>query len=345
MPLRRTSRVPKPSLKARQNTKTTAADTISVNQQESSDDDWESICDASEAPALHDKMQTMPPPFPKKDKLDNGVKEPSGYDPCRQDSNTDITWLLQKLQADEASSKQLNMSHSAAPPFSNTLTGAVNPLVYLTGPSAETKAYDICDFVNLSAPITVEWSECKDSAEVLEQYIKAKSGAKRPKLEDVTVAQWGIANTRIMDKLFHADGIVNTIGLRQYMAYTCKVFELLQKYDRVKVLQYDRRYRMLQATHLFPWGTDLPHLDSMHLTQEISNKQTSGKTTAGGQQGKQQSTICHMYNQLHGCKFGQRCNFKHVCNKCQAGHPEFAHKDSIVAPSPSSSFTGSGQRQ
>jgi hypothetical protein len=183
-----------------------------------------------------------------------------------------------------------------------------------------------------------ELADCTDAAAALEQYIKAKTGARRPRLEDVTIAQWGLANIRIMDKLFQS----TISGARLYMAYTAKVFQMFGKFDRVKVLHYDRQYRTMQAASGFQWGTDLPHLDTIAFTpgtmldstltsphmQQNSPYMQQNKFP-GAQKGNnvKRDIVCKMFNRLSGCKFGTRCNFQHLCSNCQGAHPAFAHTD------------------
>ena len=74
---------------------------------------------------------------------------------------------------------------------------------------------------------------CAGPAETIEEYYKAKSGAKRPKLQDLTVAQWGLANTRIMNKLVMCNGTYDQECAHNYLAYTVKVFEMFGKFERV----------------------------------------------------------------------------------------------------------------
>lgn len=50
-----------------------------------------------------------------------------------------------------------------------------------------------------------------------------------------------------------------------YLSYTTKIYQLVQKCRLSSVLQYDREYRQLQASMDFRWGTDVQHLHMLHL--------------------------------------------------------------------------------
>lgn len=281
------------------------------SKKDASDDDWSSIADGDAGCNMNDVGY-----------------QPDRQPPVSQGIGEDITSILQRLHLASGPSKV--PAGTAAPPIltspNDTHFGAIDPMIYLTGAASTTRPLDICDFVYVSNPVTIEWEECKDTADALEQFVKAKSGARRPKLDNLTIAQWGMANTRIMDRLFPQFNAAT----RQYMAYTCKVFELFQVYDRLRVLQYDRRYRAMQTMCKFPWGTDLPHLDTLLLATPPSKPSTGSPGQSAGSEKtptKKGTAVCDMYNAVKGCKFGMRCNFKHECSKCHGPHPAFTHKE------------------
>lgn len=96
------------------------------------------------------------------------------------------------------------------------------------------------------------------------QQVVVKSSPKKPKLENVTLAQWSVANLAILYRLvseprLHAGNILD------YLSCTTKVCQLVQRYTLVSVLLNDREYRQLQARHEFRWGTDVPHFHTIHL--------------------------------------------------------------------------------
>jgi hypothetical protein len=223
------------------------------------------------------------------------------------------------------------VSPPAEAPATPYVSAYLDPRIYLRAPKASAPHLDICDFVNLSAPVRIEVTESSDAMSLFDQIMKAKSGPKKPRLEDVSVAEWGMANQRIMAELYDPP----TAEAEYYWAYTLKVFEMFTKFDRVRVLEYDRAYRVKQAASGFLWGTDLPHCNAMTVgAPGMGTSRQSGhgqfnamgnkKTWRGGDSGSR-PPICAMYNQPSGCKFGQKCNFLHICKSCESKHPAFTH--------------------
>ena len=137
-----------------------------------------------------------------------------------------------------------------------------NPSMYLRGPNSE-KYHDIVDYVYLTPPYQERVVDDCSSADLLDQLVKAKLGPTRPRLEDVSIAQWNIANMRILDVLLDAPTALGPI--RYYMAYTMRINTYFTKFDRVKVLLYDRAYRIKQAQFNTPWGIDIGFLKDNYL--------------------------------------------------------------------------------
>ena len=189
--------------------------------------------------------------------------------------------------------------------------------------------YDICDFV----PKAVE-------EEVViggqgEQQIVVKAGPKKPKLENLTLSQWSVANLAILYKLV-ADGKLKDESLMDYLSYSTKIYQLVQKCSLASVLLYDREYRQLQANMSFRWGTDVQHLHTLHLhfreklvTQgpNSTNQRRGTFESQGPKKGARQGVdICRSYNAAKGCSFA-RCKFKHICivPGCNKPHPVTSH--------------------
>ena len=57
-----------------------------------------------------------------------------------------------------------------------------------------------------------------------------KAAPKKQKLESVNIWQWSCSAIRIQDELMR-NGTLNDIGVRNYMAYMCKILELNSRYD------------------------------------------------------------------------------------------------------------------
>ena len=74
-------------------------------------------------------------------------------------------------------------------------------------------------------------------------------GTKKQKLEDVSLAQWVIGNTRIMYTLLFSNKLPINKDVRNYFSYTVKIRELANKYDWKSVLRYDDEYRHVQSIY------------------------------------------------------------------------------------------------
>lgn len=186
----------------------------------------------------------------------------------------------------------------------------LEPLAYLA-PKTATKYLDIVDFVS---PVTPEVQEEKVMGDG-DQVLVLKSGPKKPRLESITQMQWTAANTRILLELLQR-GDLKHDKILEYMAYTVKIAELADAYIWSSVLLYDRAYRQLQAKHNFPWGSDSPHLVTVHLRQ---------KQAVQGKLGVKME-ICKKFNR-NECTYGDRCRYRHVCSApgCQQGHARVDH--------------------
>ena len=206
-----------------------------------------------------------------------------------------------------------------------------DPQIYLSsaanGKSASVH-YDIVDFVsgNVEEEIIVGGSGSHQ--------VVVKSGPKKPKLENVSLAQWTVANLAILYKL-KGDAKLTGEGVFDYLSYTTKVCQLVQRYNLVSVLLYDREYRKLQCSHEFRWGTDVPHLHSVYLQPRVP-RQGNG-APKGGNSLRPQSTyspltldgkvICKLFNTKGGCHFKEACRFVHQCSHpgCHLLHSAVTH--------------------
>ncbi len=104
---------------------------------------------------------------------------------------------------------------------------AVDPQVYLRGGSdvmtlPGVVAYDIVDFINLVPPIVEE--------EVISEHGSAqiihRTATRKPKITEVSVEEWCLANTRIMDLLVAKCPQM----LKDYVVHAMKVCELCKYY-------------------------------------------------------------------------------------------------------------------
>ena len=189
-----------------------------------------------------------------------------------------------------------------------------DPQIHLstaTGKSV-TDFYDICDFVQG----TVE-EETIISEQGVQQLV-FKSGPKKPRLENLTLSQWSIANLAILYKL-SGENKLGGPSMLDYLSYTTKVYQLVQRFSLMSVLLYDREYRKLQAQMGFRWGTDVQHLHTLCLQPRDKQpsqgvKKPVGPKPTGGKQEKpkRDSPICRNFNSSKGCTH-QTCSFRHEC--------------------------------
>ncbi|OWF37875.1 hypothetical protein KP79_PYT05561 [Mizuhopecten yessoensis] len=103
-------------------------------------------------------------------------------------------------------------------------------------------------------------------------YVEFRIG-KQKALDKVTIEQWGYANIRIMNKLFQDGTLSNSVD---YFNYSATIFRLASKYVWLSVLLYDRKFRELQVTEGFQWGTH--HQDLMDLNLILKADSPTNKT-------------------------------------------------------------------
>ena len=190
------------------------------------------------------------------------------------------------------------------------------------------KFLDIADFVNLVPPLLEEQVLSEGNGTELVM----RSAARKPKLQNISIEDWCLANTRIMDEMY-SSGRLNNHSIRDYMAHTMKICELFRVYDRVSVLQYDREYRYKQACTNFRWSTDIQHLLNVHLLrkpvlQSVLTRQARQRVPFTP--ATESNEVCRLYSSGRGCRFGTQCKFAHICSEpgCKLPHPRINHTSS-----------------
>lgn len=152
----------------------------------------------------------------------------------------------------------------------------------------------------------------------------------------MTLAQWCVANNAILYRLV-SESKLNPSNMLDYISYSTKICELVQRFTLVSVFLYDRNYRELQAQNGFRWGTDVPHLQNVHLIPRIPRstynqtqksdslrptkyQQTLGPLTLDGR------VICKLFNTKAGCHY-RECRFVHQCSHdgCHQAHSALTH--------------------
>ena len=217
-----------------------------------------------------------------------------------------------------------------------------DPQIYLkslTTSNNKVSHFDIVDYVDNSSLSQTErvLSNNEDGQLIF------KSGPSKPKLENINLSQWSIANLAIMHKLLEQQ-YLSQGQILDYLSYTTRVYQLIATHETRSVLFYDREYRRLQHLHKFRWGTDVPHIQTVylkprHLAQNAQQVQTSKPNTYKSAQAgsndqfpprashtAQGLEICKRFNSRKGCAVRQ-CRFAHACSVpgCSDNHAAFAH--------------------
>ena len=90
------------------------------------------------------------------------------------------------------------------------------------------------------------------------------SEPRKPRLDTVILAESSVANLVIMYRLL-GERKKEAFNILDYLLYTTKMCQLVQKFNLMSVLMFDREYRKLQTTHEFRWGTNISHFHSVNL--------------------------------------------------------------------------------
>ena len=91
-------------------------------------------------------------------------------------------------------------------------------------------------------------------------------GLQRPKLSEITLSEFNVANTHILYRLIETGQLSSYSNIKAYLCYTVKINELAAKFRWQNVLKYDEEFRQLQAKHSLPWTYDSYHLHTKLLS-------------------------------------------------------------------------------
>ena len=121
--------------------------------------------------------------------------------------------------------------------------------------------------------------------------IKLKSSAKT-KLENVTPAQWTVANARILAELLDDTPASDTKRVTlDYLSHTAKMGELATRYTWSSVILLDDEYRRQQAAYGFRWGSDTPHMSMLVLREREKQKKQASEIS---HQTTRESSVPHV---------------------------------------------------
>ena len=121
----------------------------------------------------------------------------------------------------------------------------------------------------------------------------------------ITIDQWGGANCRLMNFLL-ASGRLQRCDIEFYLAYTTKIFDFASKYTWASVLNYDQRYREVQAEYNMQWGTFAPQLELQLLQPKAAAPPTPSRPVAPSQE------ECKLFKTHKTCPYGSDCKYRHV---------------------------------
>ena len=167
-----------------------------------------------------------------------------------------------------------------------------------------------------------------------EQKLVIKAGPKKPPLESLNLSQWSVANLAILYKLVNEGNLVG-LSMMDYLSYSIKVYQLIQRFSPVSVLLYNREYRKLQSTMGFRWGTDVQHLHTLFLQPRAgsgvqgnsANVQKKGYNHSSKPKVDKRIEICRNFNSREGL---QLCA---VPLSAQVYHPRVQSGSSATAHS------------
>ena len=114
-----------------------------------------------------------------------------------------------------------------------------DPQIHLSSAAGKSTSYlDICYLAQSCVEEEVVLGSHGD-----QQFID-KSRPKNPRLENMTLSEWSVANLAILYKLVGENKLQGP-ALMDYLSYTTKIYQLVQRYSLVSVMLLDREYRKL----------------------------------------------------------------------------------------------------
>jgi hypothetical protein len=127
---------------------------------------------------------------------------------------------------------------------------------------------------------------------------------------NISIAEWGAANCRLMNYLLQ-NGQLNRDEVEFYLAYSAKIYDFADRYQWESILEYDYRYRELQAEYGFKWGVINPDMELQ--LQPRQKTRVDSNTSRQDQFVRKPRAVedCKLF-MAHGyCRFGENCRFNH----------------------------------
>ena len=209
------------------------------------------------------------------------------------------------------------------------------------------KPLRVVDFVSRTRPTEEETVISSDSGSQTKLLLSI--GNKKPKLENVTIEEFNIANIRIFYSLLTSGKLPTAGDVRDYLSYSVKLLQLARNHTWESVLKYDDEYRVIQHTYGYPWSFDHSHLHEVILVQRAALFGTDRKGVNTRPQPAARRSVpspsnnvfgthnslgqehCRNFNRIRGCQKSD-CKFLHTCNRklanqqtCGQAHPGCLH--------------------
>ena len=188
------------------------------------------------------------------------------------------------------------------------LPSAYDPRILLSARATTKKAEKIISFLPEKAKDRIQRSR-KDRM-ILTQGEDGSISVKSNDKESfyISLSEWGAANMRLMNHLLQ-NGDLPRDHVEYYLAYTMQVFELADIYEWASVLQFDGRYRELQAEHGFVLGDMRLYQQMQVLTPKNAY---NARPRHNGMKQPKIDEDCKKWLATNGkCPFGTNCRFVH----------------------------------
>ena len=127
-------------------------------------------------------------------------------------------------------------------------------------------------------------------------------------VHSITMAEWGAANMRLLSDLLGSGELAYT-DVEFYLAYTMQIYELSERFEWASLMEFDNRYREIQAEYGFRWG-DMRFASQIQLLTPRTSKPQLGPRRTPYTAPKED---CKKWLASGGkfCPFGSNCRFQH----------------------------------
>ena len=158
-----------------------------------------------------------------------------------------------------------------------------DPRINLTLRATKNKAQKIVNFLpeHVANRVAAKRRERMSLVEGPNGIMSIKAEAGQPGY--IALGEWSAANIRLLQYLLES-GELKRSEIEYYQAYSLMIYEFLEAYEWGSILNFDTRYRELQAHHGFPWGTQNQQLAASVL---IPRKQPTRDRAVDSSKGKE----------------------------------------------------------